>query len=159
MRKKTKMLSVACVAALMLCMLGVGMNVQAKEDLPQIDGSYLTNESESVGYDTKTTRGADLLTGYSKCVRLGNGKLYAGGSTIAAQTVAKVGIGVAVERAKEGDEAWESYDGWVKFNENADRVSANQQLEVEGGYYYRVRCIHTANDDISSSFTNGVFIP
>lgn len=158
MRKKAKILSAACVLALTLCMLGVGMNVQAEESLPQIDGSYLTHESESIGYDTKITRGVDLLTGYSKCVRLGEGKLYAGGSTIAAQTVAKVGIGVTVERAREGDESWEGYDGWIQFNENADRVSANKRLEVEGGYYYRVRCTHSANDDQSSSFTNGVFI-
>ena len=31
-------------------------------------------------------------------------------------------------------------------------------MEVEGGYYYRVRCIHSANDDVSSSFTNGVYV-
>lgn len=158
MRKKTKIISIACVLALMLSMLSVGMNVQAEENLPQIDGSYLTHESESIGYDTKITRGADLLTGYSKCVRLANGKLYVGGSTIAAQTVARVGVGVTVERAQEGDESWEGYDGWIKFNENADMVSSNKQLDVEGGYYYRVRCTHSANDDVSSSFTNGVYI-
>lgn len=157
MRKKTKIISVACVMALMLSMLSVGMNVQAEENLPQIEGSYLTHESESVGYDTKITRGADLLTGYSKCVRLANGKLYVGGSTIAAQTVARVGVGVTVERAQEGDESWEYYDGWIKFNENADMVSSNKQVDVEGGYYYRVRCTHSANDDVSSSFTDGLY--
>lgn len=111
MRWKTKILSAVCIIALMLGMLGVGMDVQAEEGLPQIDGSYLTRDGESVGYDTKITRGVDLLTGYSKCVQLGNGKLYAGGSTIAAHTVDRVGVGVAVERAREGDESWESYDG------------------------------------------------
>lgn len=158
MRKKTRILSVACVIILMLSMLSVGMNVQAEENLPQIDGSYLTHDSESIGYDTKITRGADLLTGYSKCVRLANGKLYVGGSTIAAQTVARVGVGVTVERAQEGDEAWGFYDGWMKFNENADMVSSNKQVDAEGGYYYRVRCTHSANDDVSSSFTDGVYI-
>ena len=35
-----------------------------------IDGSELTHEEESIGYDTKITRGEDLLTGYSKmCIR------------------------------------------------------------------------------------------
>lgn len=158
MRKKTKIISIACVLALMFCMLSVGMNVQAEENLPQIDGSYLTQDSESIGYDTKITRGVDLMTGYSKCVRLANGKLYVGGSTIAAHTVERVGVGVTVERAQEGDESWEGYDGWLKFNENADMVSSNRQLDVEGGYYYRVRCIHSANDDVSSSFTDGVYI-
>lgn len=158
MRKKTKIISVACILVLMFCMLSVGMNVRAEEGLPQIDGSYLTHESESIGYDTKITRGDDLLTGYSKCVRLGNGKLYVGGSTIAAHTVERVGVAVAVERAQEDDETWEGYDGWIKFNENADMVSSSKQLDVEGGYYYRVKCTHSAGMDMSSSFTDGIYI-
>ena len=123
-----------------------------------IDGSYLTHEEESVGYDTKVTRGVDLLAGYSKVVRLGPGVLYAGGSTIAAHVVDEVGIAVMVERAQEGDEQWQYYDSWQKFNQNIDKVSDNRRLEVEGGYYYRVRCTHSANSDMSSSFTDGVFI-
>ncbi|MDD6216535.1 MAG: DUF6147 family protein [Roseburia sp.] len=157
MRKKTKIISIACVMALMFSMLSVGMNVQAEENLPQIDGSYLTQESESIGYDTKITRGEDLLTGYSKCVKLANGKLYVGGSTIAAHTVERVGIAVTVERAQEGDEEWEGYDGWISFNENADKISSNRQLDAEGGYYYRVRCTHSAGNDMSSSFTDGIY--
>ena len=39
-----------------------------------------------------------------------------------------------------------------------DRVASNRSLDVEGGYYYRVRCTHAANSDMSSSFTNGVYI-
>ena len=100
----------------------------------------------------------DLLTGYSKVVRLGPGLLYAGGSTIAAHVVERVGIAVIVERAQEGDDHWTYYDSWQKFNENIDKVSDNRRLVVEGDYYYRVRCTHSANDDMSSSFTNGVFI-
>ena len=84
--------------------------------------------------------------------------LYAGGSTIAAHVVEEVGISVIVERAQEGDDHWDYYDSWQKYNQNIDKVSDNRRLEVEGGYYYRVRCIHSANSDMSSSFTNGVFI-
>lgn len=158
MKKKTKILSAVCVVLLLSCMLLIGRDVQAEEERAQIDGSYLTHDSESIGYDTKITRGQYLLTGYSKCVERGVGQVYVGGSTIAAETVERVGVGVTVERAQEGDEAWSYYDGWMKFNENADRVMSNRLLEVEGGYYYRVRCTHSANDDVSSSFTNGVYI-
>lgn len=155
--KKTKVTSIICIMLLMLCMLGISLDVQA-EELKQIDGSYLTHESESIGYDTKITRGEDLMAGYSKCVRLANGKLYVGGTTIAAQTVEKIGIGVTVERAQEDDDHWVGYDSWIVREENADKISSNKQLDVEGGYYYRVKCIHSANNDVSSSFTDGVFI-
>jgi len=90
--------------------------------------------------------------------RRGPGLLYAGGSTVATHTVKEVGIAVIVERAKEKDESWEFYDSWQKFNYDVDKVSSDKELEVEGGYYYRVRCTHSANGDMSSSFTNGVYI-
>lgn len=99
-----------------------------------------------------------MLTGYSKCVKLEDGKIYAGGTTIAAQVVDSVQIGVLVERAKEEDKAWSYYDNWYKENTNTNRVMSNRKLYVEGGYYYRVRCTHAANSDVSSSFTNGVYV-
>ena len=34
-----------------------------------IDGSELTQKDESIGYDTKITRGVDLMVGYSKCTK------------------------------------------------------------------------------------------
>lgn len=133
-------------------------NVKAASDDPILDGSYLTHDEESIGYDTKITRGEDLLVGYSKCVRLGPGRLYAGGTTIAAQTVENVQISVIVERALDANDTWGRYDSWHAEDSNADRVGSNRALAVEGGYYYRVRSIHSANSDVSSSFTNGVYI-
>lgn len=156
---KKKMLSFGMVVAMTLSMLVVsGVQVQASDNLPMIDGSYLTHDEESTGCSTGNARGEYLMTGYSKGVRLDAGVFYAGGTTIAAQTVERVGVGVIVERALEDDEEWSFYDCWEKFNENADRVGSNKRLEVEGGYYYRVRCFHSANSDLSSSFTNGVYI-
>lgn len=156
MRKK--ILSLCYAFLLMAGLMGVSVNEVQAEERPMIDGSYLIHEDESIGYATKMTKGEYLLAGYSKSVRLGAGLLYAGGSTIATKVVEEVGIAVLVERAQEGDEAWTFYDGWTKFNQDIDKVSDNRRLEVDGGYYYRVRCFHSANGDFSSSFTNGVFI-
>lgn len=128
------------------------------EELPMIDGSYLIKDEESTGATTPMTRGEDLMTGYSKVRRLGAGEIYAGGTTIASHTVDRIGVGVIVERAQEGDTVWEFCEGWQKFNENTDRVSSSKGLKVEGGYYYRTRCIHSAGVDSSSSFTNGIFV-
>ncbi len=99
-----------------------------------------------------------MLAGYSKCVVAGEKKIYAGGTTIATQTVNEVGVGVMIERAKEDDDHWECIESWSKSKENADRVSSTKYLDVESGYYYRARCIHSAGGDGSSSFTDGVYV-
>ena len=155
---KKRILSACCIALLVFCMPFFSARQVEAADEPILDGSKMTNESESIGYDTKVTRGDDLLTGYSKIVCLGPGKIYAGGTTIAAQTVERVKIAVIVERAQEGDTKWTYYDSWQKENLETDRVGSNRTLEVEGGYYYRVRCFHLANQDVSSSFTDGVYV-
>ena len=113
-----------------------------------IDGSELTHDNESIGYDTKITRGVDLMAGYSKCTKLDKGKIYAGGTTIGAHKVESIQVAVLVERA----------NGWQKENLNMNRVTSNRTLYVEGDYYYRVRCTHVANSDMSSSFTDGIYI-
>lgn len=154
-----RLMSLCCAVALMIGMtLAASVEGQAAATLKEIDGSCLTHDRESVGYDTKITRGEDLLTGYSKCVVLGPGEVYVGGTTIAAHTVNEVGLSVIVERAKEEDTEWSYYDNWSKFNQNSDRVSSNKALLVEGDYYYRVRCTHSAGGDMSGSFTNGVYV-
>lgn len=152
-------MSICCVCAMALGLsLGVSTDTQAASSVKVIDGSQLTKDAESIGYNQKVARGEDLLTGYSKIVRMGPGEIYAGGTTIASHEVERIGIGVIIERAKEEDTKWSFYDTWQKFNENADRASSKKYLDVEGDYYYRVRCLHSANDDMSSSFTNGVYI-
>ena len=152
-------MSICCVFAMALGLsFGVSTYTQAASSVKVIDGSKLTTDAESIGYNQKVARGEDLLTGYSKIVRMGPGEIYAGGTTIAERAVERIGISVIIERAKEEDTKWTFYDSWNKFLENTDRVSSKKYLDVEGDYYYRVRCTHSANDDMSSSFTDGVYI-
>lgn len=151
--------SICCVCAMALGLsFGVSTDTQAASSVKVIDGSQLTKDAESIGYNQKVARGEDLLTGYSKIVRMGPGQIYAGGTTIASHEVERIGVGVMIERAKEEDTEWTFYDSWNKFLENTDRVSAKKYLDVEVDYYYRVRTIHSAGQDMSSSFTDGVYI-
>ena len=63
---KKRMISVSCTIVLTICMLLTSVNtVYAATDTPILDGSYLTHDNESIGYDVKITRGVDLLTGCS----------------------------------------------------------------------------------------------
>ncbi len=155
---KKRVISLALVLSLTLGMMLSVNTVQASDERLMIDGSVLTYEDESIGYDTKITRGIYLLTGYSKGVELGANLFYAGGSTVATQTVDRVGVDVFVERAQEGDDSWDYVDSWSARNDNADRVSSNRRMNVEGGYYYRVRSYHYANDEVSTSSTDGVYV-
>ena len=145
------------VSMCLAVMLVGGLSVSSMQEVRAagnkvIDGSELTHDEESIGYDTKITRGEDLMTGYSKCTKLAKGKIYVGGTTIARHVVDSIQIAVLVERAKEEDTEWQ------KENLNMNRVTSNRTLYVEGDYYYRVRCTHVANSDMSSSFTDGIYI-
>lgn len=154
-----KRVASVCLTALLMSGLSMTAAQEVKAaDEKIIDESKLTHESESMRYDTKITRGVDLLTGYSKITKLGKRKIYAGGTTIASHTVDSVQIAVIVERAKEDENVWHVYDAWQKENLNADRAASNRTLYVDGDYYYRVRCTHAANSDMSSSFTDGIYI-
>lgn len=155
---KRRLVSICLTTMLVGGLSMMSMQETKAAEIKTIDGSKLTHNEESIGYDTKITRGEDLMMGYSKCTKLGEGKIYAGGTTIARQVVDSVQIGVIVERAKEEDTKWTTYDGWKKESYDTNRVTSNRTLYVEGGYYYRVRCTHVANSDLSSSFTDGIYI-
>ena len=112
-------MSICCVFAMALGLsFGVSTDTQAASSVKVIDGSQLTKDAESIGYNQKVARGEDLLTGYSKIVRMGPGQIYAGGTTIAEREVERIGVGVMIERAKEEDTEWSFYDSWNKFLEN-----------------------------------------
>src|SRR5699024_2353574 len=107
MTLKKKIISV-CFAAML--MMGLTITAEfptnANESKPMLDGSYLICEDESTGIAGAVTRGADLQAGYSKLRDLGNGTIYAGGTTIANQDVELVKVAVIVERAKDADDYW-----------------------------------------------------
>jgi hypothetical protein len=148
-----------CTLVLMFgFMMSTGLDLKASDSRPMLDGSYLTNETESTGTATGITRGEHLQIGYSKIRKLGPGLIYAGGTTIGQRTCESVKVAVIVERAKWEDKEWEVIASWQKENADADLVSSSKKLEVEGGWYYRVKCIHSANGDVSDSSTDGLYV-
>ena len=157
MRKKL----VSVISAVVLTMslvAGTGTLSYAGSGQPLADGSYLTHDEESIGHATLMTRGVDLQAGYSKVARLDPGKLYAGGATLANHNVESIQVSVMVERCKKEGDPWKYVDSWHKENEDTSTVNSSKVMTVEGGYYYRVTCTHSAGNDMSSSYTNGIFI-
>lgn len=153
---KKRYLSLICIVALMLSISGVC--VRAQENMPMVDGSYLTQEEESEGTATLIMRGEDLQAGTSKVSKAAAGVINAGGTTVSHHTVSEIGVAVMVERLRAGSSSWSYYKSWQVTKANASMVTSSKRLTVSGGYYYRVRCTHWANSDASSSSTNGIYI-
>lgn len=148
--------SMVMILGLIIC---AGVDAGASDSRPMVDGTYLTQDMESIGTATPVTRGANLETGYSKLRRVADGVIYAGGTTIASHMCDSVKVGVLVERVQSEDGEWEYVDSWIHENQNANVASTSKRIEVEGGWYYRVSCIHTADGDIAESSTNGLYVP
>ncbi len=151
-----RFLSLICVIALLLSLTEI--NVRATEEMTMVDGSYLTNDDESEGETSSTTRGVDLLTGTCKVSKASSTAIVAGGTTTAKHVVDDIGVSVAVERLRVGGSTWSYYKGFQATKEDAAYVSASKRYTVATGYYYRVRAVHWANDDVSGSFTNGILM-
>lgn len=157
MRKRV--VSGICALVLMFgFMMSTGLDTKASDDRPVLDGSYLTDETESTGTDIKITRGEHLQYGYSKIRKVGPGVIYVGGTTIGEHTCKSIQVSVIVQRAKWEDEEWETVATFHKENTNADLVSITEKLEVEGDWYYRIKCIHSADGDMSDSLTDGLYV-
>lgn len=111
---------------------------------------------EQIGYITVQPRGVYLQSGFSKISKPGDGKITAGGNTTAQKVVSEVSINVSVERKVDG--SWRHYTSWTSTKNNAIAVTSYKTLTVPKGYYYRVRSVHYANSDVSSSATGGLYI-
>ena len=148
--------SLVMIFGLIFC---AGVDTHASDSRPMVDGTYLTQDMESIGTATPVTRGENLETGYSKLRRVADGVIYVGGTTIASHICDSVKVGVLVERTLSADDEWHFVDSWVHENTNANVASTSKRLEVEGGWYYRVCCVHTADGDIVESSTDGLYVP
>ena len=146
MKRKTFLSKVTEMMVAVLLVFGVsGQGANAAEG----------NDAET-GYITIQPRGVYLQSGFSKISKPGDGKITAGGNTTAQKVVSEVSINVNVERKVNG--AWEHYTSWTSTKNNAIAVTSYKTLTVPKGYYYRVKCVHYANSDVSSSYTNGIYI-
>lgn len=131
------------------------VEVQAAGVEEDMDVSYLLLEDALVGYAELRTRGVYLSEGYSSISKAGTGKIGCGGVTNAAKRC-QVSVNAILER-KSGS-SWLRVTSWSQTNDNALTASVSKYYYVTSGYYYRVRSIHYASSDTSSSWTNGLWM-
>lgn len=161
---KKHILSIIVTFSFLICMMTISqISVYASEDTKIVDGSYLTMEKSSAGFSSDmSTRGTHLMTGECSITNAGIGRIYAYAGTTANHKVDRVIVFIYVERYLEDVDAWGHVDAWSEEVTDDYYVATSKSLEVEPGYYYRVRAEHIVfvgdESEETASATNGIFI-
>ena len=153
---KQKVLAMLMVVA--LCVTSIWfMGFESKaQDLGQnISFSELMTENALVGVIESQTWGVYLADGYSLINKMSSTKIGAGGTTTAAKKC-KVSTTAIVERLSGG--SWGRVTSWTTTVQSGFSASVSKSLTVTTGYNYRVRCLHYAGTDGSSSFTSALYM-
>ncbi len=135
------------------CVLNMGFESNAEDVGEDISYSELMTENALVGYAENITRGVYLLDGHSIINKISSTKIGAGGVTNAA-VKCKVVTNAIVERLSNG--LWVREASWTTTVESGYSAMVSKSLTVTTGYYYRVRCVHYASTDRSSSYTSAL---
>ena len=163
MSKKKRILSLMVVMSMIFSLsMGLKTNVKAAENLKKVDGSYLTNEEYSEGRTSNNERGIHLMDGECSITNAGIGRIYAYAGTTANHKVDRVIVFIYVERYLEDVNAWGHVDAWSEEVTDDYYVATSKSLEVEPGYYYRVRAEHIVfvgdESEETASATDGIFV-
>ena len=149
---------VSFLLAMMVCVSGLfcqKFETRAEDIGEEMDFSYLMTEDALVGYMQTQTWGVYLASGCSIINKISSTKIGAGGSTEATRKC-KVTVNPIVEKLSNG--SWVRVTSWTVTEESDYSAMASRSITVGTGYYYRVRCIHYAASDRSSSWTGGLWM-
>lgn len=161
---KKRIISIAAVFSFLICMVIAPEINAAAEDYKIVDGSYLTTDESSTGTtSSKETRGIHLMDGECSITNAGIGRIYTYAATTANHEVDYALVIIYVERYLEDVDAWGHVDAWSEEVTDDYYVATSKSLEVEPGYYYRVRAEHIVweGDDLPEetfSFTDGIWV-
>ena len=148
----------ALFLAVLFVVTGVFVGEQqayAQESVEDVAISDIWTEDALVGYAQLINRGVYLQQGMSIINDAGGNKIGCGGITEAA-VKCKVSVTSIVEKKVNG--SWSQVTSWTATNTYAYSASISKYLSVGSGYYYRVRSIHYAGTDASSSYTSALWM-
>lgn len=151
--KRRLLAMLMAVAVCATCVMNLGFESKAEDVGEDISYSELMTENALVGYAENITRGVYLADGYSIINKISSTKIGAGGVTSAA-VQCKVTVNAIVERLT--DDGWARVTSWTATEASGYSAMVSKSLTVTTGYYYRVRCIHYASTDRSSSYTSAL---
>ena len=161
---KKRIISIAAAFSFLICIVvAPEINAAASEDYKIVDGSYLTTDETSTGTtSSKETRGIHLMDGECSITNAGIGRIYIYAATTANHEVDRLVVIIYVERYLEDVDAWGHAAAWVEEVTDDYYVATSKSLEVDPGYYYRVRAEHIVFEGEESeetfSYTNGIWV-
>lgn len=161
---KKRIISIAAAFSFLICIVvAPEINAAASEDYKIVDGSYLTIDETSTGTtSSKETRGIHLMDGECSITNAGIGRIYTYAATTANHEVDRLVVIIYVERYLEDVDAWGHAAAWVEEVTDDYYVATSKSLEVDPGYYYRVRAEHIVFEGEESeetfSYTNGIWV-
>ena len=161
---KKRILSIMTIFSFLICMaVTPKINVEASEEHKMVDGSYLTMDESSIGTTSDSkARGIHLMDGECSITNAGIGRIYAYAGTTANHEVDRVIVVIYVERYLEDVDAWGHAAAWSEEVTDDYYVATSKSLEVEPGYYYRVRAEHIVfvgdESEETASFTDGIWV-
>lgn len=156
MKKVIASISAVCMLIPMSNVLAAESDDAVVEINAEAFNADVEPQNQLEGRIANSSRGIYLQDGSVTIVETGKGKLNAGGSTVAQQIVDRVQLAVILEQYTDG--MWSQVYSWNVSNTNTVFVSTSKSFTVPRGYYYRARGIHSANTDVSNSYTNGIWI-
>ena len=160
MKRKYRFLYLLLIVCLNMNLLNV---TAADEHLGmEIDGSVLTNDNEVTGSTaTDTARGVYLSSGSGRLTNNGGGVVNVWGCTSCYKTCDQVKVTLYLQKLVNG--TWSTVtilDTKVAYNTNY--VSKSKNVNVTGGYYYRILGSHVAvkgkTTESTSSATDGMWV-
>ena len=153
---KQKLLAMLVAIALCVtCIWSADFETMAQDIGEDISFSELMTEEALVGVMESQTWGVYLADGYSIINKISSTKIGAGGTTTAAR-LCKVSTTAIVEKYSGG--VWGRVTSWTNTVTSGYSAMVSKSLTVATGYNYRVRCLHYAGTDGSSSYTNNLYM-
>lgn len=153
---------VAIMTLVALVSVGNGVytvEAQAMDEVGTVvDGSVLTDQKEAKDETFALGKGTDLYRGGIKISAVDSNTVNIYGFTFANHTCESLDVYLYLEQYKNG--SWSTYGIYQYTDYNVSTMSRSRSVDVEPGYYYRLRGYHRTYKDgrqeSTSTMTNGI---
>ncbi len=153
---KEKFLTILLILTLCLtCVSNIGSEVKAADSAVEESYSVFRAVDALVAQADVNPCGVYLGSGQSFIEKISTTKVGVGGTTAAA-VKCKVSCNSVLEQLVDG--SWVRWDSWTTTVASGYSASVDESDTVTRGYYYRVRSLHHASSDTSSSCTSSLWM-